>query len=383
MTQKTPSVIRSYVMTLAMPSSVMSDVVQPAGASDTTAPTVVDVSSSTANGQYAAGSVIAVTVQFTEAVTVTGSPRIQFETGTTDRYATYASGSGGTTLTFNYTVVDGDYATDLDYVATDSLGLNGGSIKDAAGNDATLTLPSPGATHSLGANKAIVIFTVMSRTPHTWIRADAGTFEDAARTTPAADDGDTVLGLADQSGHAYHFSRASGGVVLKTNIQNSLPVLRGDGAATHYLSTSPTAFSALGNRTLYVVAKWGGSNFDWIWDGSSGGPTAASELAVQTATWSIAAGTRQTGGTASVAFKVFTFQFNTGGSDILRVNGVEVINAAAGNGTDTGWTLMARADGGGSLAGDWGETIVISGLDDATQILRMETLLAARWGITF
>ena len=35
--------------------------------------------------------------------------------------------------------------------------LNGGTIRDAALNDATLTLVAPGAASSLGANKAIVI----------------------------------------------------------------------------------------------------------------------------------------------------------------------------------------------------------------------------------
>ena len=48
-------------------------------------------------------------------------------------------------------------ASDLDYVATNSLTLNGGSIKDVAGNAASLTLVAPGASGSLGANKAIVI----------------------------------------------------------------------------------------------------------------------------------------------------------------------------------------------------------------------------------
>ena len=45
------------------------------------------------------------------------------------------------TLTFNYTVQAGDNAADLDYAATSSLALTGGTIKDAATNDATLTLP--------------------------------------------------------------------------------------------------------------------------------------------------------------------------------------------------------------------------------------------------
>jgi hypothetical protein len=53
----------------------------------------------------------------------------------------------------------GDTSSDLDYVATTSLALNSGTIADAAGNNATLTLASPGAANSLGANKAIVIDT--------------------------------------------------------------------------------------------------------------------------------------------------------------------------------------------------------------------------------
>ena len=50
-----------------------------------------------------------------------------------------------------------DNSSDLDYNATDSLSVNGGTIRDNASNDATLTLASPGTTNSLGANKALVI----------------------------------------------------------------------------------------------------------------------------------------------------------------------------------------------------------------------------------
>ncbi len=127
--------------------------------SDTTAPTVSSVSSSTANGSYKAGDAVAVTVNFSESVTVTGTPQITLETGATDRTVNYSSGSGSSTLVFTYTVQAGDTSSDLDYVATTSLALNGGTIADAAGNNATLTLASPGAANSLGANKAIVIDT--------------------------------------------------------------------------------------------------------------------------------------------------------------------------------------------------------------------------------
>ena len=72
---------------------------------------------------------------------------------------------------FKYTVQAGDASADLDYVATTSLSLNGGTIKNYNGNiSAVLTLPSPGASGSLGANKAIVISTVTGGHPWFYTR---------------------------------------------------------------------------------------------------------------------------------------------------------------------------------------------------------------------
>ena len=41
-----------------------------------------------------------------------------------------------------------------------------------------------------------------------WLRADAGTFNDAAKTQPCAD-GDAVATWADQSGNGYDFTQAT------------------------------------------------------------------------------------------------------------------------------------------------------------------------------
>ncbi len=120
-------------------------------------PTVTNVTSTKANGTYGSGTVIDVVVTFSEAVAVTGSPYITLETGATDRNANYISGTGTNTLSFNYTVQSGDSSSDLDYVNTSALALNGGTVKDIAANNATLTLPAPAAAGSLGANKALVI----------------------------------------------------------------------------------------------------------------------------------------------------------------------------------------------------------------------------------
>ena len=126
---------------------------------DTVAPTVSSVSSTKADGTYDVGEVIGITITFSKAVNVTGTPQITLETGTTDRVVDYTSGTGTATLTFNYTVQTGDTSADLDYTSTSALALNGGTIKSLSGVDATLTLASPGAVGSLGNAKAIVIST--------------------------------------------------------------------------------------------------------------------------------------------------------------------------------------------------------------------------------
>jgi autotransporter-associated beta strand protein len=121
------------------------------------APTITNVSSSTANGTYKIGDVITINVQFDATVNVTGTPTLTLETGATDRVLSYVSGSGTNTLSFSYTVQAGDISADLDYVSTSALSLNGGSIQDGANQSAVLTLAAPGAAGSLGANKALVV----------------------------------------------------------------------------------------------------------------------------------------------------------------------------------------------------------------------------------
>ncbi|TAF68374.1 MAG: DUF4347 domain-containing protein, partial [Oscillatoriales cyanobacterium] len=130
-----------------------------------TTPKVTAVTATNLDNSYGVGSTINITVTFDAAVTVDttgGTPRLQLETGTTDQFATYASGSGGTVLTFNYVVQAGDSAADLEYLATTALTLNGGTIKETAATawDADLTLPALATANSLGGSKAIVIDTV-------------------------------------------------------------------------------------------------------------------------------------------------------------------------------------------------------------------------------
>src|SRR5205823_6389198 len=100
---------------------------------DTTAPTVTGVTASNANGAYTVGDVIHVQVGFDEPVTVTGTPTLGLSSGT----ASYASGSTTSMLIFDYTVLAGDTAARLDAASSSALS---GTVKDGAGNDATLTV---------------------------------------------------------------------------------------------------------------------------------------------------------------------------------------------------------------------------------------------------
>ena len=126
-----------------------------------TTPKVTAVTATPADGSYGVNSTINITVTFDAAVTVTGgTPQLQLETGTTDSFANYDSGSGTTALTFKYVVQAGDTSADLEYLATNALTPNGGTIKDNLTVDAILTLPATASANSLGGSTAIVIETI-------------------------------------------------------------------------------------------------------------------------------------------------------------------------------------------------------------------------------
>ncbi len=112
---------------------------------------VTNVSSTTPNGIYGVGATINVNVTFGSTVVVTGTPTLALNSGGT---ATYTGGSGTNVLSFSYTVAAGDSSSNLDFASTSALV---GTLKDANGNFASNTLPSPGSTGSLGVNKNLVV----------------------------------------------------------------------------------------------------------------------------------------------------------------------------------------------------------------------------------
>ena len=101
----------------------------------------VAITSTPADGEaYAPGEAIQVSLTFTEAVTVTGAPRLKIgmPERRIEKWADYASGSGTATLVFAYTVAEPDRANQGVAVLRNTLDLNGGTIRstDTAPEDA-------------------------------------------------------------------------------------------------------------------------------------------------------------------------------------------------------------------------------------------------------
>ncbi len=110
---------------------------------DLTAPTVTTVTPP-ADGTYNQGTKKALNfnVQFSEPVTVTGNPTFGLTIGGVSKTATYISGTGTSTLIFNYDIVTGDNDA-AGITSASPIALNGGTIQDAAGNNAVLTFTAP------------------------------------------------------------------------------------------------------------------------------------------------------------------------------------------------------------------------------------------------
>ena len=95
---------------------------------------ISSIAESPSSGDLNAGKTVTYSIALSEAVTVSGTPQLMLNDGGT---ASYASGTGTSTLTFVYTVAAGQNTPDLQVT---QVNLNGGSITDGAGNAANLSL---------------------------------------------------------------------------------------------------------------------------------------------------------------------------------------------------------------------------------------------------
>ncbi|UVM16125.1 Ig-like domain-containing protein [Pseudomonas sp. B21-023] len=113
---------------------------------DTRVPSVTSVGGP-AGVSYNAGDALVFVVNASEAVQVTGAPRLALDIGGHTVFAELVAGAGTSTLVFQYIVQAGD--NDADGITVTGLVANGATLVDAAGNAMDLTLNGVADTHQV------------------------------------------------------------------------------------------------------------------------------------------------------------------------------------------------------------------------------------------
>jgi gliding motility-associated-like protein len=310
--------------------------------------TVVTSVAVPANNTYKLGDVLSFTINFSDNVTVTGTPQLGLTIGATSKQASYVSGSGTSALTFSYTVGSGDL--DADGITIGTLSLNGGTIR-AGAIDATITLNSVGSTASvnvdgvaptliiasdkaaLKAGETATITFTFSEDPgatFTWdgssgdvtvtggiLSAISGT--GLTRTAVFTPDANTNNGTASITVSAGSYTDAAG----NGGGAGTTPTLNYDSQAPSIVITSDKPQLKVGETATITFTFSEDPGATFTWDGSSGDVTVTGGILSAIS------------GTGLTRTAVFTPDANTN-------NGTASITVSAGSYTD------AAGNGGGA-----------------------------------
>ena len=200
-------------------------------------------------------------VTLSEAVVVTGTPRLALNIGGVTRYATYASGSGTSTLSFTYSAQAGDL--DLDGITLSSpIDLNGGTIKDLAGNDlASLAFTVPNTSGikvnypSLSLdfiNNDYILNGTHYASLSAFLTASGGTFSRAGTATYFDSSGTLQTAAANTPRFDYDpVTHAAKGILLEEGRTNLLPNSQSD---TGWVSGGTTPPTVQNSQTYLGIA---------------------------------------------------------------------------------------------------------------------------------
>ncbi len=252
-----------------------------------------------ANATYILGQNLDFTVNFDKSVLVNtggGVPNLTIGlTGGTVN-ATYLSGTGSTTLIFRYSVALGD--VDLNGITVDNLSLNGGTLKDGAGNNATLTLNSIGNTIDILVDGGSIITTSVATLTGFSACAGASSMEQSFTVSGKNLKNNVVVSAADGfevsktpgTGFGSSVSITASGTLAATTVYVRTTV-GASGSVSGNISVSSTnaetkIISASGtvavispilggnssvNATVQAIGGGGGANGDWGASGGGGG----------------------------------------------------------------------------------------------------------------
>jgi len=216
-----------------------------ATANDAT-PTVTSLSIASTTGvmnkTLNAGDIIMFDVVMSEAVTVTGSPRLALNIGgAAGVYALYDSAnSTATLLKFKFIVLPGLNDSNGISVNANAISLNGGTIKDAAGNNALLV------TNALTDNPNLMVDTAAPTSGALALAIDNGN----STSDGITDNGQIVVSDL-ESGATWQYSTNAGGS-WATGIGNSFSLSAGTYAAN---AIQVRQTDAAGNVQTVISAK--------------------------------------------------------------------------------------------------------------------------------
>jgi hypothetical protein len=231
---------------------------------DGTAPTISSVTSTTSDGTYGIGDEINVTVNFSEAVTLSGGNLVvTLETGDTDQTVTISSISSATSASGTYTVQSGDASSDL---SVSTIALSAGTLSDAASNNmSSFSIPSGSNLADSeafvvdGTAPTMTIATTMAITPVVTTLAGSGSSGSANGTGTAATFNNPYGVAVDGSGNVYVADYANNlirkitaaGVVTTLAGSGSQGSADGEGTAASFYNPRGVAVDGSGN--VYVA----------------------------------------------------------------------------------------------------------------------------------
>jgi hypothetical protein len=314
---------------------------------DRTAPTISSVTAP-ANATYKPSDTPTFTVNFSESVTVSGSPRLVLAVGASTEYATFVSLTDSKTALFRYTVATDPLEFDTDGISINTtLDLNGGAIADLATNaitDRTFTAPTltsvlvaqPAAAPTIDSitatNAQLAIYFTAgaargSTTSSYQYSANNGAWTNRPTGTTASPI--TLTGLTNGTGYTIRLRAV-------TNAGNS--------DSSTALTETPTAVSVSGDATLTLTygnsastgtysATGGTGTYTWSLGSSLTGVTLSGTTV--TASSSTPAGTysqtvRATDGNSQVGSRTLTITVNKAASSITIALPNNATNAALG-----------------------------------------------------
>lgn len=216
-----------------------------------------------------------------------------------------------------------------------------------------------------------------------WLKADAGTFQDSAKTTPATADLDPVGAWADQSASGNDIIQATAGnrAVLNTNVQNGMKGILFSGASHNLQKTFGVPY-AQPNTVVVTFKSTLINNTGPVFDAL----TSQNEQ-LDSTNWGVSPMRAYSGTVLSTVtnsdvtnFHIASVVFN-GGSGVVRYNKAQEATGAIGALNLDGFTLGSRGDSTTWFVGYILEIAVYNAALTTAQMVLVENYMATRYAL--